>query len=114
MISCCVNVSDNFNTIEKRNTTDRQQEFLLWCNRIGGISGALGCSFDTLPGTVGYGSGIAAAATKVTTVAWILSLVQDLHMLWGGQKRKRKKEKKNPNNSRAVKIRILKLSFTKC
>ena len=38
-------------------------------------------------------SSVAAAVAWVTTEAWIWSLVQELHMPWGGQKRKKKKEK---------------------
>ena len=36
-------------------------EFPLWCNGVGSISGALGCTFDPWPSTVTSGSGFAAA-----------------------------------------------------
>ena len=32
---------------------NKLKEFLLWYNRIGGVSGALGCRFDPRPSTVG-------------------------------------------------------------
>ena len=38
------------------------EEFPLWHNGIGSISGVLGCRFPPGAGTVGRGSGIAAAA----------------------------------------------------
>ena len=38
-------------------------DILLWCNGISSILGVLGCPFDPWPGTVGQGSGVAAAAT---------------------------------------------------
>ena len=46
-------------------------EFLLGCNGIGGVLGALGCRFNPQPGTVGWGFGIATAAASVETVALI-------------------------------------------
>ena len=60
-------------------------EFLLWYNRINCVVEALGCRFDPQPGTVGEGSGIATAAAQVTIAAQIWSLVQEVHMPWGGQ-----------------------------
>ena len=50
---------------------------------IGRISGALGPRFDPQTGTVGQGSSVAAAAAQI----WSLS--HELHILWGGQKRKK-------------------------
>lgn len=43
------------------------QQFPLWCNKIGTISGALGLEIDPQPGTLGWGSGIAAAGAWFTT-----------------------------------------------
>lgn len=58
--------------------------FPLWSNRVGGLSGALGRRFNSQSGTVGSGSGVAAAAQSVTTVAQISSMTQELCMPRGG------------------------------
>ena len=49
------------------------------------ISGVLGHTFNPLPSTVGWGSGIATAAVWF---ARIWSLAWEPRMLWGSQKRK--------------------------
>ena len=49
-------------------------------------SGALGCRFNPWTGTEGQGSDGDTAVAKVATVAQILSLVWEWHMLWSGQK----------------------------
>ena len=36
-----------------RKEKKKGKEFLVWCNRIGGVSGALERRFDPWPGTVG-------------------------------------------------------------
>ena len=49
-------------------------EFPLWCNRIGGILRILGCRFNYHPGP----------EAQIRSLAW------EVHMLWGGQKKKEK------------------------
>ena len=64
-------------------------EFPLWCNGIGSGLGVLGCGFDPRPGT-----GASPVSLRwFAAVAWICSLAWELHMLWGGQKKKKKKER---------------------
>ena len=60
-------------------------EFLQRRNSIVSVLGVMGLRFDPLPGTVGWGSGIAKAAT------WIRSLAQELHMLQGGQTKQKRR-----------------------
>ena len=45
-----IKIIKEINKIEIKETIE---EFLLWCNRIGSISGALGHRFDPWPSTVG-------------------------------------------------------------
>lgn len=58
----------------------------MWHNGIDGISAALGHRFDPWLGIVDQGSSVATAVTQVETVVRIRCLVQELHMLRGGQK----------------------------
>lgn len=49
------------NRIIHTHTKKKIQEFLLWCNMNGGISGTLGHRFDLWCGIEGYGSSVATA-----------------------------------------------------
>lgn len=49
-------------------------EFLLWCNRIGGISGVLRRRLDPWLSTEGEGSGVATAA------AWVCNCGLDIYI----------------------------------
>ena len=60
----------------------------------------LGHRFNPWPGTVGWGSSLAAVADYIATMALISSLAWDLHMLWVAQNDQKKKNKKknHPEN----------------
>ena len=68
------------------------KEFLLWHDRTSSILGALGQEFNPWPGTVGQGSGIAAA------VAWVVTMLrsdpQPRNSLCCRETKKGKKKKK--------------------
>ena len=77
---------------QKRWCEDCRSENSLW-GAMGSVASLQCQDTGSIPGPAQWvkGSSVAAAVTKVTTVARMWSLAWELHMLWGSQKRSRRK-----------------------